>query len=179
MFSVVRDLYYLASEAAYLPVRFAQALAAGAVMGWQITRENDASYADIEAAYEREAKDAQQILAEAEAEREVWEPVECNCALADSGPDLIDCHALGNCALLTSPLDGEAEPCVVAGPPCGERPEAISDIRPSVASGHPNRNERLLCGVAAYGLRAWMDGETCHTPTYFRSIARDLEHLAK
>jgi hypothetical protein len=81
----------------------------------------------------------------------------------------------------TSSTDGEiAEGVTRADPPVDERPEAVSDIRPSAASGHPNEWTRgVIRDVAAFGLRQWIAGEKCDAPTYFASIARDLEQLSK
>jgi hypothetical protein len=87
--------------------------------------------------------------------------------------------------LVTSSADGEA-----TGPPAEERPAANPGIRPPVAAGHPNgwaapildlhdRGLLKLEWVAAFGLSQWIAGEPCDAPTYFSSIVRDLEHLAK
>jgi hypothetical protein len=64
-------------------------------------------------------------------------------------------------------------------PPVSERPEAVSDIRPSAASGHPNVDYWKLADAAVFGLRQWISGEPCTAPTYFGSIAHDLEQLSK
>ena len=75
----------------------------------------------------------------------------------------------------TSSTDGEiADGVTRADPPVDERPEAVSDIRPSAASGHPK-----LEWVAAWAIREWLSGEPCCAPTYFASIVRDLEELSQ
>jgi hypothetical protein len=165
-------------QIARLPYEFARAFAGGVALGLEIcypmakppSLEYDAAeqlaYADLEAAYEREAKDAQQILADAEAEREVWEPWYLPAWAREA-------------ARKTSPVDGEAEPCVVAGPPAGERPSPDSAILPAPGEGHPNVNQRRMHAAAAYGLREWLDGESCTAPTYFASIVNDLEQFSK
>lgn len=49
----------------------------------------------------------------------------------------------------------------------------------SAAAGHPNISQRRLHAAAAYGMRRWINGETCDAPTYYRSIVRDLEQFTQ
>ena len=65
MFSIIRDLAYLAHEAAYVPVRLVQALAEGLALGWETTRPSGDEGVTI--------THGPAWLADAEAEREVWE----------------------------------------------------------------------------------------------------------
>lgn len=170
MFSTLRDLYYLASEAACIPKRLIEAIAEGVALGWQTTHPDDDW---MTAANAESARALSELLAEAEAEHEAWEMNELNDLFAEVGfsQDLVDAYWA---ATKTSPADGVA----IGGPTVGESPAADSAIRPAPAAGHPNRSERRVLKSAAFGLHRWLIGEPCATPTYFASIIHDLEQLS-
>jgi hypothetical protein len=85
----------------------------------------------------------------------------------------------------TASTDG----AVTDDPPVERSPAAAVEAT-SAAAGHPNgwagpildlHDGGLLKleWVAAFGLRQWLAGETCDAPTFFESIAHDLEQLSK
>jgi hypothetical protein len=145
-------------QIARLPYDFARAFAGGVALGLEICYPM-AKPPSLE-------YDAAEQLLDIEAEYEVLEPWYLPAWAREA-------------ALKTSPVDGEAEPCVVAGPPAGERPSPDSAILPAPGEGHPNVNQRRMHAAAAYGLREWLDGERCSAPTYFASIVNDLEQFSK
>ena len=107
---------------------------------------------------------AAQQLADKEAEEEVAEPV-----VASDG----EFHEGSFYDPEMSSTDGAVtDPAVECSP-------AAAASATSAAAGHPNRDQRKLYAVAAFGLSEWMKGEPCDAPTYFRSLIHDLEQLAK
>jgi hypothetical protein len=179
VFSVVRDLYYLASEAAYVPVRIAQAFAEGIAVGWQTCNPSGCEGVTITRGSGYREWRADQ-LSDAEAEREAWEMNELHTEAEWLGYKLTastDGAVTADPAVECSPAAAASATSAAAGHPNDPAPiEADRCGAFAVGAGHPN--ERLLRS-AVFGLKEWMTGESCDTQTYFAHIVRDLEQLYK
>lgn len=181
--SAIRDLYYLATEAAAVPVLLGQAVAQGLALGWKTSHPDPDSRDQIIHGPKWNTSDPipPGICALVMPEQPfAWRPH----VFQTSSPD-------GEVSAGSADPAGEGRPAAdsailsaaAAGPPNHEYPDPLAMFKwrsaAEVVDTYWRSNHPSAAAAAAIGLRQWISGEPCTAPTYFGSICRDLDQLAK